>query len=364
VTWLKIHDGLPFDPKVLSLGKTKAEINEAIGMATRIWAWCGQQRTDGFVPAAVVDAIGTPACTKRLTRPVFGRKAFLHRRAEGAGAECECLRGRPWPADADFLVHDFLDRNPSRAENDVAKAKRKERDDPQLKAAVRRRDGDRCRYCGIRVNWADKKSPHRPVLDHVDPALAKGADNLVVACKSCNSKKGHRTPEQADMPLLPLPTAIRSAQNQDEITDRIKAESLIGPRSDHRSGSDPPPDPDGPATEVLPARSASHGTVKAPTGGPNQRSPTPGTGRDGTAGRSVSGPPVAAAGYAGPEGERPTVGPASTTRGQLDSNPYLKTWPSPDTYAGPIPEWPPGSEVDGALALTPAERQQRDPWTG
>jgi hypothetical protein len=185
-----------------------------------------------------------------------------------------------------------------------------------------------------------------------------------VACKSCNSKKGHRTPEQADMPLLPLPTSIRSGQDQDEISDRTQIGSVIGPRSDHRSGSDPPPDPDGPATEVLPARSASHGTVKAPTGGPNQRSPTPGTGRDGTGGRSTSGPPVAAAGYAGPEGERPTVGPASTARGQLDSNPYLKTWPSPDTYAGPVPEWPPGSEVDGALALTPAERQPRDPWTG
>src|SRR4051794_18722171 len=113
--WLKVDDGLTFDPKVLSLGKSNQEINEVLGALVRLWAWCAQQRTDGFVPGAIVETVATRRCVQRLTRPVFGRRPFLHRRGES----CECLQGRPWPAGAAYLVHDFLDRNPSRAENDV-----------------------------------------------------------------------------------------------------------------------------------------------------------------------------------------------------------------------------------------------------
>ena len=47
-------------------------------------------------------------------------------------------------------------------------------------------------------------------LDHVDPALAIGATNIVVSCQRCNQTKGQRTPEAAEMVLLPAPGA-RSA---------------------------------------------------------------------------------------------------------------------------------------------------------
>lgn len=56
--------------------------------------------------------------------------------------------------------------------------------------------GARCRYCGGGEYLA---------VDHVVPRCQGGGDelsNLVVACKSCNSRKGGRTPEQAGMVLL------------------------------------------------------------------------------------------------------------------------------------------------------------------
>lgn len=62
--------------------------------------------------------------------------------------------------------------------------------------AVFARDGSRCRYCG---------ATKRLSLDHVKPRIQGGddaADNLVVACRSCNSRKGGRTPEEAGMVLL------------------------------------------------------------------------------------------------------------------------------------------------------------------
>jgi 5-methylcytosine-specific restriction endonuclease McrA len=58
----------------------------------------------------------------------------------------------------------------------------------------------RCQYCGFN---------HGPfTIDHVIPKRSGGLDtweNLVCACISCNNKKGDRTPEQANMPLLKTP---------------------------------------------------------------------------------------------------------------------------------------------------------------
>jgi HNH endonuclease len=62
-----------------------------------------------------------------------------------------------------------------------------------------RRDGNRCQYCGTSQDLT---------LDHVMPRSRGGKstwDNLVTACKSCNSKKGDYTPDEAKMPLARPP---------------------------------------------------------------------------------------------------------------------------------------------------------------
>lgn len=68
-----------------------------------------------------------------------------------------------------------------------------------VKARVRKRDGDRCRYCG--------RTDGILTFDHVMPKSRGGEDteeNLVLACVRCNLRKANRTPEEAGMPLLPL----------------------------------------------------------------------------------------------------------------------------------------------------------------
>jgi 5-methylcytosine-specific restriction endonuclease McrA len=60
---------------------------------------------------------------------------------------------------------------------------------------VYERDNFTCRYCGDR---------RRLTCDHVIPFIQGGPttlDNLVTCCKSCNSSKGGRTPEEAGMEL-------------------------------------------------------------------------------------------------------------------------------------------------------------------
>ena len=60
------------------------------------------------------------------------------------------------------------------------------------------RDQNRCQYCGKHFPLSEL------TLDHVVPRTLGGVsswDNLVCACVKCNSRKGGRTPEQANMRL-------------------------------------------------------------------------------------------------------------------------------------------------------------------
>lgn len=64
------------------------------------------------------------------------------------------------------------------------------------------RDNHTCQYCGKRFAAKDL------TLDHVVPASKHGRKdwtNMVTACRSCNHKKGNRTPLGAGMPLLNEP---------------------------------------------------------------------------------------------------------------------------------------------------------------
>ena len=64
------------------------------------------------------------------------------------------------------------------------------------------RDHCVCAYCGRQFHEGDL------TREHILPASAGGQNtwmNLVTACRSCNHRKGARTPEQARMPLLYTP---------------------------------------------------------------------------------------------------------------------------------------------------------------
>lgn len=64
---------------------------------------------------------------------------------------------------------------------------------------VFKRDAQECQYCGSKRDLT---------LDHVLPKSKGGRStwqNLVTACKRCNSLKGDKTPEEAEMPLKTKP---------------------------------------------------------------------------------------------------------------------------------------------------------------
>lgn len=64
------------------------------------------------------------------------------------------------------------------------------------------RDSYSCQYCGIKIG------KNGGTIDHVMPVSRGGKTdytNCVLCCKSCNSIKRDRTPEQAGMPLKSKP---------------------------------------------------------------------------------------------------------------------------------------------------------------
>jgi len=72
------------------------------------------------------------------------------------------------------------------------------------RSAIYKRDNNKCQYCG-----ATKKL----TIDHIIPKSKGGTDdwdNLVVACSSCNTKKGNKLLEQSGLKLVKKPMRPRT----------------------------------------------------------------------------------------------------------------------------------------------------------
>lgn len=69
------------------------------------------------------------------------------------------------------------------------------------KNAIYKRDGNKCQYCGATKHLT---------IDHIIPRSKGGGDhwhNLVVACSTCNTKKGDKYLEHSGLKLMKQPKA-------------------------------------------------------------------------------------------------------------------------------------------------------------
>lgn len=211
--WLKIDSLLADNPKWLRIDDMQTEY-----LLFHVWLIANRNETDGRLDGPLLKRAGYNA---HVTQPAKLQKLLaalvandnLHD-ADGF-ARCEaCLAeyaGDP-PADGSVVIHGYNDCNLVRADKtDESKQFKKLRHNAlkklkSLKAEIRARDRDYCRYCGIRINMNDHVSTEGGQHDHVDPDGKNTLANVVRSCRGCNIyRKGERTPAEAGMEMLPPP---------------------------------------------------------------------------------------------------------------------------------------------------------------
>lgn len=143
----------------------------------------------------------------------------------------------------------------------------------ELCRAIKERDRNMCRYCGLRVNWDDKNGDGGGTYDHVDPDGDNSMPNVVVACRHCNcTLKKERPLEHAGMALFrPGTTPAQIAAGAAPMVD-------FRPLREGPDQGDDPPDGPAPGQPRASPRPAAEPEIVAPArdSGPGQ----PGAGRN------------------------------------------------------------------------------------
>lgn len=217
MTWFKVDDSFYRSRKIRRLGPDRVP---AVGLWTLCGNWAADNLTDGFVPWEIV---GEWDPRRRYAQRLIDVELWLD-----AFVDDEQGIG----------FHDWADYQPSRAQVIAERASNARRTalhrDPELTAAIRNRDRNRCRYCGTAVNWSDRRGKQGGTYDHVDPVGGNSLANCVVACRACTATKRVRTPHAAGMPLLPpgtLPgdTGTNVVSGSDLGTSQIQLGSVSAP---------------------------------------------------------------------------------------------------------------------------------------
>lgn len=171
MSWVRIDDGMPEHPKVLSVGPL------AFALDIAAICYCARNRTDGRVPRSKVRILLDLADVR-----IAGRKADAL-----ALADALVAAGR-WRRDGDdFVIHDFLEYNPARADIEGKSADLSE---------IRRAAG---RTGGLRSGEARRA---------IDEATGKQARSKTEA----KTKPRSRSPDLTHSPPLPphRPTKARA----------------------------------------------------------------------------------------------------------------------------------------------------------
>jgi hypothetical protein len=177
-----------------------------------------QQRDDGYIgrDEALECCGGELWILEALSTPVRGKSPMLHQSGQSCSGKNCIDASPPWVLGYEFRLCEYLKKNPSKAEKARQDAKKADSSDYRLRAEVYERDGGCCRYCRSgplkpKGMWRAKDKRRFIQYDHPDPDRdSQGGANLVVSCARCNRDKSDsdilRTPEEADMALLPVPS--------------------------------------------------------------------------------------------------------------------------------------------------------------
>ncbi|MDX3063442.1 mucin-2 [Streptomyces sp. ND04-05B] len=212
MTWFKVDDTAHTNPKLLKAG------NAALGLWVRAGAYAAQHLTEGVIPGVVAQLYGTaPQCRKLVASGLW--HAHGH----------SCGRCQQPPA-GDYVMHDFLTYNPTRArvEDDrAAAAERQKR--ARDKAAERQK---------LAHEWAEtQRNQERNPFD----------------------SSANRPPINDD----PMPENLEPSANQIEFPDDIAGQDHGSHRDGEEPSRSPRPDPTRPAVPPTEVQLASYDSTPA-----------------------------------------------------------------------------------------------------
>lgn len=213
MAWFQTDDQFTNNKKPRELAERALEGNldglAALGLWNLSGSQCQASGTDGVIKRTdAIRLVLNAEIVDHLASLLVGVRLW-----HGPGHDCPRC---PAVAAGTWLFHDWFDIKYDRAaDKAIADRKKAELKDAALLKQVWARDCTdpafptigKCRYCGIVVKRKDTRSTTgaRPFIDHVDPTVADGVRNLVLACSTCNQRKGNRTPMEAGLVLLPPP---------------------------------------------------------------------------------------------------------------------------------------------------------------
>lgn len=196
MAWLKTGDTAAMDERVLDIAELETaepwSVNEVYGFVSRMFIQAAQQGSDYRVSMGTAMAL-SPRYELLLVQA--SQTGLLELVVEDGRRMIRLV------ADGDF--HHLR----TREEIDWENARKADVADLSLVLPVRVRDGDACRYCGEVVNWLDRKGGRGGTYDHLKPGQrAQSADDLVVACRSCNGGRRDAGEQRSKRyPLLAAP---------------------------------------------------------------------------------------------------------------------------------------------------------------
>jgi 5-methylcytosine-specific restriction endonuclease McrA len=195
--WLKVSDTAAHHPVVtgplMEVAPDAVDASDMVNLAFGLVVRCATHSagflTDYLISDSTVALMGG---ANWLQRAQLAERVGYWRRAEGGWLIID---------DPENFLHIRL-----KEELSWERQRRRDTSDAALIVPVRLRDGDACRYCGLIVNWRDRKSGRGGTYDHRVPGkAATGPDDLRVACTSCNKSRSNAPDADVRRPLRPAP---------------------------------------------------------------------------------------------------------------------------------------------------------------
>lgn len=193
--WVRVGDNAATYPKLMQIagfpGADQRTINEVRGWLDACAWQSGLHTTDYSIDPGTAQMFGGSR-TKKIVE--------------------WCVRAELLtPVDRDGVTHWLIIDDPdfinirTRAELDWEKQRRDDRNNHGITVPVRLRDGDQCRWCGVKVEWRGRGSHKSAELDHLQPGVPATIATLVVACRRCNGSRQDNPQWDDDHQLRPPP---------------------------------------------------------------------------------------------------------------------------------------------------------------